>query len=162
MVIRGELARKLGIATLSDASRYQPGWKLGVGYEFLDRPDGLAALKRTYRLPLAGAPVTMDLGLIYRALEQDQVTMAAGSATDGLLSVLDVVVLKDDLRAFPPYQGALVVRPEPVEIHSALRQLSGTLSEQIMRDLNHAVEGKRQRPREAAASFLRRLSGKQP
>ena len=36
--------------------------------------------------------------------------MVAGSETDGMLSVLDVVVLEDDRHYFPPYQAALVVR----------------------------------------------------
>jgi glycine betaine/choline ABC-type transport system substrate-binding protein len=158
MVIRGEFARRHKMATLSDAAAFRAGWKLGVGYEFLDRPDGLNALKRTYGLRLAGAPVTMDLGLVYRALEQGQVTMVAGSATDGLLSVLDVVVLRDDRHAFPPYQGALVVRPERAEMRDILSGLSGKLSEQTMRTLNHAVDGKHQRPRDVAASFLQTLA----
>ena len=51
MVIRGEDARKHKIATLSDAARNAPGWTLGVGYEFQQRPDGLAGLLKTYHLP---------------------------------------------------------------------------------------------------------------
>ena len=38
----------------------------------------------------------MDLGLLYKALEQGQVSMVAGNATDGQLSVLDALVLQDD------------------------------------------------------------------
>ncbi|HTS02229.1 MAG TPA: glycine betaine ABC transporter substrate-binding protein, partial [Thermoanaerobaculia bacterium] len=41
LVIRGADARASGIATLGDAARRKRGWRLGVGYEFLDRPDGL-------------------------------------------------------------------------------------------------------------------------
>ena len=52
----------------------------------------------------------MDLGLLYKALEQQQVNMVAGNATDGQLSVLDVLVLRDDKRYFPPYDCALAVR----------------------------------------------------
>ena len=110
MVIRGEDARKNKIATLSDAARYSPGWNLGVGYEFQQRPDGLAGLLKTYHLPIHGSPKTMDLGLLYKALEQRQVSMVAGNATDGQLSVLDAVVLQDDQHYFPPYDCGLVVR----------------------------------------------------
>ena len=74
--------------------------------------DGLAGLLQTYRLPLAGAPKSMDLGLLYSALEQKQVDMAAANATDGMLSVLDVRVLRDDRNYFPPYQAAVIVRAE--------------------------------------------------
>ena len=94
---------------------YQPGWMLGVGYEFLQRPDGLPGLLKTYPLRLASPPVSMDLGLLYQALGQNKVDMVAGSATDGMLSVLDVVVLEDDHHFFPPYQAALVVRKAGAE-----------------------------------------------
>ena len=96
LAIRGEDARRGGIHTLSDATKHVPGWRLAVGYEFQQRPDGLSGLLKTYALPLKGSVRTMDLGLIYKALEQKQVDMAAGNATDGLLSILDVTVLQDD------------------------------------------------------------------
>ncbi|HOL71717.1 MAG TPA: glycine betaine ABC transporter substrate-binding protein [Bryobacteraceae bacterium] len=159
MVVPGELARRYGLKTLSDAAAYRPGWKLGVGYEFLQRPDGLAALKATYGLPLAAPPITMDLGLLYRALEQGQVTMAAGNTTDGLLSVLDVVVLDDDKNAFPPYEAAFIARTAFLKshprAHDALASLSGKISESAMRDLNYSVDGRHMPPREVALRFLR-------
>src|ERR1039458_8095843 len=129
MVVRGPDARSQGIATLTDAARRKQGWTLGVGYEFLQRPDGLAGLLQTYHLPLAGAPKSMDLGLLYSALEQKQVDMAAANATDGMLSVLDVKVLRDDRHYFPPYQAAVIVRAESLAGHPGLRaaldQLAG-------------------------------------
>ena len=110
MVIRGEDARQHRIESLSVAAQYKPGWTLGVGYEFEQRSDGLAGLLKTYNLPLKGSPKTMDLGLLYKALEQQQVNMVAANATDGMLSILDVVVLQDDKRYFPPYECVLAVR----------------------------------------------------
>src|SRR6185295_3285781 len=107
MVIRGEDSRKFEIKTLSDAVHHKPGWTLGMGYEFQQRPDGLAGLLKTYSLPLKGSPKTMDLGLLYKALSQKQVDMVAGNATDGMLAVLDVAVLRDDKQYFPPYQAFL-------------------------------------------------------
>ncbi len=159
MVVRRDVARQHRIATLSDAARYQPGWKLGVGYEFLQRPDGLAALQRTYKLPFDGTPVTMDLGLLYRALQQGQVSMAAGNTTDGMLSVLDVVVLQDDRHAFPPYQAAFLARSEALAKYGGMREaltlLSGRVSEKTMQALNYSVDGRRISARETASRFLR-------
>jgi glycine betaine/choline ABC-type transport system substrate-binding protein len=71
MVVRGADARAKGLNTLSDAARMP--WALGVGYEFEQRADGLAALKSVYGMRLTGPPKTMDLGLLYRAIEQQQV-----------------------------------------------------------------------------------------
>jgi osmoprotectant transport system substrate-binding protein len=159
MVIRGVDARRHRITSLSDAARYEPGWKVGMGYEFQQRPDGLAGLMKTYRLPLKGSPVTLDLGLLYQALEGKQVDMVAGNATDGKLAVLDVVVLLDDQQYFPPYQAALAVRAEAFKaeplLRQALNELSGKFSDTIMRTLNHHVDGEHLPLRTVAEQFLR-------
>ena len=101
----------------------------------------------------------MDLGLLYQALEQKQVDMVAGSETDGLLSVMDVVVLEDDRHYFPPYQAALVVRESALNgdlrVRQALGELSGKFTDAAMRKLNYAVDGTHRPVREVAAQFLR-------
>jgi osmoprotectant transport system substrate-binding protein len=99
----------------------------------------------------------MDLGLLYRALQQDEVSMVAGNRTDGLLSVLDVTVLRDDRHAFPPYQAALVARKEAMssnaKLQPALVELSGKFTEQTMQSLNYAVDGKHETIAGIARSF---------
>jgi len=159
MVIRGPDARRNRIDSLSDAARYAGGWTLGVGYEFQQRPDGLPGLLKTYKLPVKGSPKTMDLGLLYKALEEKQVDMVAANATDGLLSVMDVTVLRDDKRYFPPYQAALIVRDDLLAAHPTLKDilalLSGKFSDQIMRTLNYQVDGKHRPLAEVAMTFLR-------
>ena len=82
-------------ATLSDAARRKQDWRLGAGYEFLQRPRRLEGLLNAYHLRLDGSPKSMDLGLLYTALNQHQVDMAAANSTEGI-SVLDVKVLDDD------------------------------------------------------------------
>jgi osmoprotectant transport system substrate-binding protein len=159
MVIRGEDARRHRITSLSNAARYEPGWRVGMGYEFQQRPDGLVGLMKTYHLPLKGSPVTLDLGLLYQALEGKQVDMVAGNATDGKLAVLDVVVLSDDKQYFPPYQAAVAVRAETLKTEPLLRQalavLSGKFSDTTMRTLNHHVDGEHLPLRTVAERFLR-------
>jgi osmoprotectant transport system substrate-binding protein len=159
MVIRGEDARRHSVVTLSDAARYAPGWILGVGYEFQQRPDGLAGLLKTYQLPLHGTPKTMDLGLLYKALEQGQVSMVAGNVTDGQLSVMNAVVLEDNQHYFPPYDCSFVVRPAILKDHPAMEQalveLAGRFSDQTMRKLNHQVDGEHRPLRDVAEQFLR-------
>jgi len=158
MVIRGADARAHRLETLSDAGRYGKGWVLGAGREFLTRPDGLSALMKTYDLRLRAAPKTIDARLLYQALQKNQVSMAAGAATDGLLPVLDVKVLKDDRAAFPPHQAAIVVHTEALEAHPGLREaldeLSGKFSAAIVQKLNCEVEASRRPVREVAREFL--------
>ena len=162
IVIRGEDARHGGITTISDAAKQARGWKMGMGYEFQQRPDGLEGLMKTYGLSLDGSVKTMDLGLLYQALEQGQVTMLAANSTDGLLSVLDVKVLEDDKRYFPPYQAVVAVRAESLEanpdLEKALRELTGTLTDKSMQRLNYEVDGEHRSVREVARDFLREVN----
>jgi glycine betaine/choline ABC-type transport system substrate-binding protein len=158
MVVRGETARHLGLATLSDAARAR-AWRMGVGYEFQSRPDGLAGLLRTYGLRLDGAPAVMDLGLLYPALETGKVDMAAANATDGQLDALDVKVLADDRNYFPPYQCAVVARADTLArfagLRAALEELAGKLDDATMRRLNYEVDGKHRSASAVAAEFLK-------
>ena len=159
MTIRGDDARTRHLATLSDAAADPMGFTLGAGYEFLTRPDAYGALNRAYAIKWTAAPKSMDLGLLYQALEQRQVSMAAASATDGLLSKLDVTVLKDDKHVFPPYQACIVVRQEALATYSSLRQilseLSGKISDTEMRSMNYAVDAQHRPARDVAKEFLR-------
>jgi osmoprotectant transport system substrate-binding protein len=134
--------------------------RMGVGYEFLERPDGYNGLIGKYSLRFAGPPKVMDLGLLYRALESRQVDLVAGSNTDGLIAALDLVVLEDDLHYFPPYDAVPIVNKAAFGRHrglnDALTHLAGRIKVQDMRRMNYAVDGQKQDPVAVAASFLRR------
>ena len=158
MTVRGEDARARRLETLSDAAGDAKGFALGCGYEFITHPDGFAALNSKYGLKWTTAEKTMDLGLLYRALIEKQVNMVAGNTTDGVLNKLDVRVLKDDKRAFPPYQACVVVRNGALaqypELRKTLQELSGKISEEQMRTMNYEVDGAHRRPPEVAREFL--------
>lgn len=157
MMVRGELARRTGIRSLSDAARTQ-AWKLGAGYEFKQRPDGLTGLLAAYGLRTDGAPVTMDLGLLYAALKSRKVDLIAANSTDGLAAVLDVAMLQDDLRYFPPYECAVVARESTLArlpgLRETIEELSGKFPDAVMRKLNFGVDGEHRPPAEVAAGFL--------
>jgi osmoprotectant transport system substrate-binding protein len=145
MIVRGDDARRLQVKTLSEAARFTPQWRLGVGYEFEERPDGLAGLSQAYGLKFRGEPRVMDLGLLYRALNQKQVDMIAGNTTDGPIAAFGLTVLEDDKHYFPPYQAVPLVREETLrrwpQIQVALDALAGKISVDDMRGMNKAVDG---------------------
>jgi osmoprotectant transport system substrate-binding protein len=157
MVIRGEDARRLKLKTLSDAAKYTPQWQAGFGYEFAERADGFPGLAKTYDLKFAKPPRTMDLGLIYRALTANQVDIVAGNSTDGVLSRLDLVMLKDNKNYFPPYEVAPVVRQQTLQKYPALRQalrsLGNKISEAQMQKLNDQVDSQKQDIKQVVQSF---------
>jgi osmoprotectant transport system substrate-binding protein len=157
MVVRKDAS----VQTLSEAANSAKPWRLGAGYEFLKRPDGLEGLLRTYPLRLEGSPLAMDLGLLYSALQSGKVDMAAANSTDGLLSVLPVVALADDKTYFPPYECAVIVREDTLAKHEGLRQtlesLSGKIDAATMRKLNHAVDGEHRSVKDVAAEALKAI-----
>ena len=151
----------VGVKTLTEAAGLR-AWKLGAGYEFAHRPDGLPGLLQTYGLKLSGTPKTMDLGLLYQALAKNQVDMVAGNSTDGVLAVLPLTVLSDDRKYFPPYECALVVREETERnfpgFTAALSELSGRISSETMRRMNYQLDGEHRPAREIASQFLQSLN----
>jgi len=157
MVIRGDDARRLQLTKLSDAAPFTPQWKLGVGYEFEQRPDGLPGLSAAYELRFAGPPRTMDLGLLYRALEAHQVDMIAANSTDGPIAQLGLTALADDRHYFPPYQAVPLVRDDALdqwpEIRRAMEALAGKVSADEMRAMNEAVDGQHRDPAEVVREF---------
>jgi osmoprotectant transport system substrate-binding protein len=150
IVVRGDDAARLHLRTISDLVPHAPPLRAGFGYEFMERPDGYRGLAQAYGLRFASAPRIMDLGLLYRALEDKQVDVVSGNSTDGLIATLGMVVLEDDRHFFPPYQAVTIVRGatlrEHPELHVTLDALGGKISEEEMRRMNYAVDGERRDP----------------
>jgi len=157
MVIRSDQAKALHLSTLSQAAQFTPKWRLGVGYEFEERPDGLHGLESAYGLRFAAPPRVMDLGLLYRALEAHQVDMVAGNSTDGPIRALGLTVLQDDKHYFPPYQAVPLVRQQALKrwpaIQVALDALAGKITAEQMQTMNEAVDGQHRDPAEVVRQF---------
>lgn len=162
IAVRGDDAARYNLRTISDLARVAAQMTIGVGYEFLDRPDGFPGLARSYGLRFASAPRVMDLGLLYRAIESRQVDVVSGSNTDGLIAALGLVVLKDDRHYFPPYDAVPIVRAETAKRHpeaaAAIRELAGRITADEMRRMNYAVDGEHRDATEVAREFLRTLA----
>ena len=160
MVVRGDDARALGLRSISDAAPRTPGWRLGVGYEFEERPDGLRGLEAAYGLRFAGAPRVMDLGLLYRSLAARQVDIVAGNSTDGPIRALGFVALDDDRHYFPPYEAVPLMRAESVrehpEILAAAERLAGRVTAEEMRSMNDLVDGQHRDVGEVVREFRER------
>ncbi|MFL6353764.1 MAG: glycine betaine ABC transporter substrate-binding protein [Bryobacteraceae bacterium] len=156
MAVRREDAQRLTRPELSAAD--SRAWRLGVGYEFLTRLDGLRKLNEVYSLHWQGTPRTMDLGLLYQALVRKKVDMAAGNSTDAALSEPTFMVLADDKKAFPPYNACFVVREKLIQQNAAVKwaltMLSGRISDETMRALNRRVDVDHQPVSRVAREFL--------
>ena len=164
MIIRGEEARRLKIRTISEAAQYASQWKAGFGYEFMQRKDGFPGLSATYGLKFSEPPRIMDLTLTYKAVAGKQVDFIAGNSTDGIISKLDLFILKDDKQYFPPYEAAPVVRLETLnefpKLRESLKQLGGMISAEKMRGLNYQVDGEHRDVKQVVSTFLEGIHGR--
>lgn len=144
IAVPGTIAENRGLRTLSEAAASGIAWRLGVGYEFEQRPDGLPGLLEIYPLRISGTPRSMDLGLLYRAIQQGQVDMIAGNSTDAMITAMGLQVLDDDKGFFPPYQAAILVREETIAAYPesvrCLNLLSGSFTVETMRQINGRVD----------------------
>lgn len=160
MLVRRSVADSLGVRTLSEAAPRSEGWVAGFGSEFMERPDGFPGLREAYDLRFRSPPRVMDLGLLYRALASGEIDLTAGNSTDGRIEALDLLMLRDDRRYFPPYEGAAVARRAILERHPALRRalegLSGKIDTGEMRRLNRAVDVEGRDYRQVAGKWVER------
>jgi osmoprotectant transport system permease protein len=158
IVIRKEAARQYNIKNLSQVAKYTPNWQAGFGYEFLEREDGYQGLAKTYGLTFAQPPKVMDLGLMYRALAEKQVDLVAGNSTDGLIPVLNLFILEDDQRYFPPYEALPIFNRDSLGKYPQLRQvlakLTGKITSTAMQKLNYQVDSSDRRVEEVVKEFL--------
>lgn len=159
ILMRRQQAEALGIRTISDLRGHAATLRSGFGSEFMNRPDGYPGLIQRYGLSFATAPREMDRNLLYQAVAQGTIDVAAGDSTDGRIAALDLVVLEDDRRYFPPYEALPLVREETLRKHARLRrtlnELAGRLDAATMRRLNQEVDVNRRDPAVVAREYLR-------
>ena len=158
LVMRRADAARLRIARISDLASHAATLRVGLFGEFLERKDGMAGLLAAYGFRFGVRPREMDLGLLYPALAAGQVDLVVGSATDGLIAALDMVVLQDDRHYFPPYDAVPILNEAALGRHAglaaALDSLAGRIDEPTMRRLNYAVDGEHRAPADVAREFL--------
>jgi glycine betaine/choline ABC-type transport system substrate-binding protein len=155
IVVRSSDAPREGSISAAGAGSIK--WKIGVTFDFQDRPDGAPALL-PYRLP-QGAPVRgMDPKQLWMALEKGEVNMIAASATDGHLISSEWKALADDKKVFPAQLAGILVRQEKLtgepRLKAALEELSGKFTVETMRKLNAQVEIDKKPVAQVAAEAL--------
>ncbi len=157
IIVRGKDAKRYKIETISDLAEYTSQWRAGFGYEFMERKDGFPGLSKTYGLNFTKSPKIMDSGLLYRALTEKQVDVIVANSTDGQISRLGLVILKDDKQYFPPYEPTPIIRQETLNKYPQLQQVVSQMAGQINADeiqqLNYLVEGEFRKVKDVVSKF---------
>jgi osmoprotectant transport system substrate-binding protein len=158
LVMTQEGSKKYGIKTISQMVAKASQLTIIGPPEFEAREDGLPGLKKAYGDFKVKKFIPADPGLRYKTLNNNQADVAVAFGTDGEISALNLVILEDDKKLFPPYQVAPVIRQETLEqnpgIRDALNTLSPKLTTETMQRLNYEVSGKQREPAEVAKEFL--------
>ena len=143
LAVPTELAERHGLQTISDLAVVAPDLRAGLGYEFIERDDGLPGLREAYGLRFREVRA-LQQALKYQAAAAREVDCLDVYTTDGRLLVYELTVLEDDLGFFPPYQAAPLVRNATLRAHpeigNVLSLLADALDEEAMRGLNLRVQ----------------------
>jgi osmoprotectant transport system substrate-binding protein len=163
ILMRKERAKELGIKSIGDLANYinkdSSKLKFATNAEFSAREDGLKGLEQKYAFSLPPKNIVkMDTGLVYNALNEKQVDVSMGLATDGRIKGFDLTELTDSKQFFPPYNGAPVIREkvlkEHPEVGKLLNKMADLLNGDTMKELNYRVDVKHEDVTKVAREWL--------
>lgn len=156
--VRKEIADKLKLEKVSDLKNHAKDMKLGTDNGWLERPlDGYPAFKKAYGFEF-GSTSPMDIGLVYKAVKNEDVDVVLAYSTDARLKEYNLKTLVDDQNFFPPYEVCTVANNSILEkypeVKVVLNKLVGLIDSETMTALNYQVDVKQMEPSEVAKAFL--------
>ncbi|MEE8115185.1 MAG: glycine betaine ABC transporter substrate-binding protein [Nitrososphaerales archaeon] len=149
LMMKEEKADKLEIITISDLAAYVNEYpeelRFATNAEFFARPDGFTTLEEYYDFNFPQENVKkMGTGITYLALEESEVDVAMGFATDGRIQKFGFVILEDNKQFFPIYNPAPVISEDVIEKYpellELLNQIGPRLSTTEMIEMNYKVD----------------------
>lgn len=103
---------------------------------------------------------SLEPALRYQAINNGDVNVVDAYSTDSELAQYDLVILKDDKKLFPPYQGAPLMTEETLEkypeLEGILNKLAGKISEEDMSKMNYEVNVKNKSAADVAHDYLQK------
>ncbi len=158
LAVKRAFSEENGVTTISQLAEIAGDLTIVAPSDFVERPDGLEGLQDFYNLEF-GDVLSVEPGIRYQALQEDQAQVVLAFGTDGQVAGYDLVLLEDDLGLWPPYHVAPVVRQEVLDAYPdlapALNEIAPLLTDQVMSELNWRVDGDaKEEPAEVAQSFL--------
>lgn len=159
IAMREAHADMLQIVQISDLVKHQDVLRSGFTSEFLERPDGFKGLEKKYDIQFNLNPLELDPGLMYKAVQENQIDVICAFATDGRIQAYNLRVLQDDKNFFPPYSAAPLIRQKTIdsypEITAVINQLSGLITDKEMSEMNFSVDQEGKKVQSVARNFLK-------
>lgn len=158
LAVKRAFAEERGISTISELAEIAGELTIVAPSDFVERPDGLQGLDAFYEMEF-GNVLSVEPGIRYQALQEDQAQVVLAFGTDGQVAGFDLVLLEDDGGLWPPYHVAPVVRNETLTanpgIAEALNPVAPLLTDAVMSAMNWQVDGPDAlEPDEVARMFL--------
>jgi osmoprotectant transport system permease protein len=139
--MRGDDARRRGIASLADLASQAGGLDFATDVEFLERPEW-AAVRRAYGLRFQSARPYQPT-FMYRALSSGEADVIPAFSSDGRVAADKLAILTDPKGAIPGYDAILLLAPRhagDTRFQEALRPLIGAIPVERMREANYRVD----------------------
>lgn len=158
-MVKRSFAEENNLKTISDLREIAPTLEAGVDTSWMERHgDGYNAFKELYGFDFKKV-FPMEIGLVYSAVESGNMDIVLGYSTDGRISSYDLVILKDDLRLFPPYDASPVAKNEILKkypkLKTILQVLGGKISSETMQEMNRMGDEDLIEPGTIARNFLK-------
>lgn len=158
LVLRTDVAQKLGIRNLSDLQKNAGEIRFASQGTFDHRDDGLAGLEKLYGPFNFKERKVYSNDLKYEILEKNEADLTPAYTSEGALVEKDkFTVLEDDKGFWPPYYMAPVVRGEVLEkypeIQEVLNKISNSLDTDTMISLNAQVDLEKKDYKEVARDY---------
>ncbi|MGY5340064.1 ABC transporter permease/substrate-binding protein [Levilactobacillus spicheri] len=152
-------ATKYHLKKISDLQRVAGKVHAGFDPDFYQQSAGYPGLSKAYGFKF-GSVKTMEPSIRYQAIHHGKINLVDGYTTDPEVQEYHLVVLKDDQKFFPPYQGAPLMTEklltEHPELRTTLNKLAGRVSTTDMRKMNYLVTVKHHKAATVAREYLQK------
>lgn len=162
LVIRTDIAKKLGITTISDLQKHASEIRFASQGEFDQRDDGIPALTKVYGEFKWKSSKVYDNGLKYQVLKNNEADAAPAYTTEGqLVNTKEYTLLEDDKHVWPPYNLAPVIRDNVLkanpDIADILNKISAKLDTNTVTALNAKVDVDKEDYEDVAKDFYKSI-----
>ena len=160
VAVRRSTAEEYNLKTISDLAKVASELRFGTEDTFFNEDGTVHFIPFTefYGLEFKSAnPISNDLKYVGMESEQFDVTLAY--ATDGMILKSDLVLLEDDKKFFPEYNGTFIVLDDIEEqfpgVEAALNKVTGLFNQENTIALNYRVDVLDEDPYQVAYDFLK-------
>ena len=160
VAVRRSTAEQYNLKSISDLAAVASELRFGTEDTFFNEDGTVRFIPFTefYGLKFKSAtPISNDLKYVGMESEQFDVTLAY--STDGMILKSDLVLLEDDKKFFPEYNGSFIVLADIEDrfpgVEEALNKVTGLFNQENTIALNYRVDVMDEDPYQVAYDFLK-------